>query len=82
MKNFVSERLNNLNPKISVIIPAHNSEKYIHQCLISILSSNFTDYEIILVDDCSTDQTVAEAEQLLPHFEGRLKIISTEKSKI
>ena len=80
MKNFVSERLNNLNPKISVIIPAYNSEKYIHQCLISILSSNFTDYEIILVDDCSTDQTVAEVEKLLSHFEGRLKIISTEKN--
>lgn len=69
-----------MNPKISVIIPCYNAEKFLRQCLISILSCKFTDYEVILVDDCSTDKSVAEAEKLLPHFDGRLKIISTEKN--
>ncbi|MBR4382097.1 MAG: glycosyltransferase family 2 protein, partial [Selenomonadaceae bacterium] len=66
--------------KISVIIPLYNAEKFIRKCLISVLSSKFKDYEVLVVDDCSTDSSVAEAEKLLPHFEGRLKILSTEKN--
>ena len=67
-------------PKISVIIPVYNAEKFIRQCLISVLASRFRDYEVVLVDDCSTDSSVAEAEKLLPHFGGRLKIIRMEKN--
>lgn len=67
-------------PKISLIIPLYNAEKFIRQTLISVLASKFKDYEIILVDDCSTDSGVAEAEKMLPHFDGRLKIFSTEKN--
>ena len=67
-------------PKISVIIPLYNAEKYIRQCLISVLASKFADYEVVLVDDCSTDNSLAEVEKLLPHFGGRLKIFRTEKN--
>ena len=67
-------------PKISVIIPLYNAEKYIRQCLISVLASKFTDYEVLVVDDCSTDNSVAEVTKLLPHFDGRLKIFATEKN--
>ncbi|MBR1646999.1 MAG: glycosyltransferase family 2 protein [Selenomonadaceae bacterium] len=66
--------------KISVIIPLYNAEKFIRQTLISVLASKFKDYEVLVVDDCSTDSSVAEAEKLLPHFDGRLKILSTEKN--
>lgn len=69
-----------MTPKISVIIPMYNAEKFLRQCLISVLSSKFADYEVIVVDDCSTDGSVEEAEKLLPHFDGRMKIISTEKN--
>lgn len=67
-------------PKISVIIPLYNAEKYIRQCLISVLSSKFQDYEVLVVDDCSTDNSVAEVKKLMPHFAGRLKLLSTEKN--
>ena len=67
-------------PKISVIIPLYNAEKFIRQCLISVLASKFKDYEVIVVDDCSTDNSVAEVKKLLPHFDGRLKLLSTEKN--
>ena len=70
-----------MNPvKISVIIPLYNAEKFIRQTLISVLASKFQDYEVLVVDDCSTDNSVAEVEKLLPHFDGRLKILSTEKN--
>ena len=67
-------------PKISVIIPLYNAEKFIRQCLISVLASKFKDYEVLVVDDCSTDNSVAEVKKLTAHFDGRLKILSTEKN--
>ena len=67
-------------PKISVIIPLYNAEKYIRECLISVLASKFQDYEVLVIDDCSTDNSLAEVKKLMPHFDGRLKILSTEKN--
>ncbi|MCD8382708.1 MAG: glycosyltransferase [Clostridiales bacterium] len=45
----------NSNPKVSVIIPVYNSERYLTECLDSVLSQTLGDMEIICVDDCSTD---------------------------
>lgn len=44
-----------MTPKLSVIIPVYNTEKYIKECVDSIINQTFKDYEIILVDDASTD---------------------------
>lgn len=43
------------HPLLSVIVPVYNTEKYVSRCLDSILAQDFTDYELILVDDGSTD---------------------------
>lgn len=45
------------NPKISIIITAYNIEKYIEQCIESVIGQDFSDIEIICVDDASTDDT-------------------------
>lgn len=42
-------------PAVSVIVPIYNGEKFIHQCVDSILLQTFVDWELILVDDGSTD---------------------------
>ena len=42
---------------ISIIITAYNAEKTIEKCLKSILENEYSDYEIIIVDDGSTDKT-------------------------
>ena len=49
------------NPFFSVIVPAHNSEKYIAKCLHSVKMQTFTDYELIVVCDDCTDYTAAAA---------------------
>ena len=57
----------------------YNTEKYIRQCLISVLSQKLQDYEVIVVDDHSSDGSIAEVEKLIPHFDGRLKLIRRDK---
>ena len=62
--------------KVSVIIPMYNAEKYLAACLESLLMQTLADFEVIVVDDCSTDNSCAIAESYLEKFGGRLKIIS------
>ena len=61
-------------PAVSIIIPMYNAEKYIGECLNSILVQTFTDYEIIIVDDCSTDNSLELVKSYIPKFGGRLII--------
>lgn len=42
---------------ISVIVPVYQAEKYIERCVASILSQTFTDFELVLVKDGSSDQS-------------------------
>ena len=67
-------------PKISVIIPLYNAEKYIGECLESILIQTFQDFEVIVVDDCSTDNSVEIVQNYAEKFGGRLKISRTQKN--
>lgn len=63
-------------PVVSVIVPVYNGEKYIMQTLSSLTSQRFQDYEIIVVDDGSTDNT----QKLVKHFyfDRRLRMVSKE----
>ena len=67
-------------PAVSVIIPLYNVEKYVGECLDSILAQTFTDFEVIVVDDCSTDNSVAVVESYVPKFDGRLKLTCTKEN--
>ena len=64
-------------PAISVIIPMWNVEKYIGECLDSILNQTFQDFEIIVVDDCSTDNSCAVVEKF---SDDRIKLIRNKKN--
>lgn len=59
-------------PSVSVVIPMYNAEKYIAECLESILAQSFKNFELIVVDDCSTDNSPAIVESFIPKFGGRL----------
>ena len=67
-------------PAVSIIIPMYNVEKYVGECLDSILSQTFRDFEVIVVDDCSTDNSRAVVEGYVEKFGGRLKLERTLKN--
>ena len=52
-----------MTPKISILVPIYNVEKYIFQCLDSLISQTFSDIEILCVDDCGTDNSMHIVEQ-------------------
>lgn len=63
--------------KVSVIMPLYNAEKFLELSVQSVLSQTFKDFELIMVDDCSTDGTLALAES----FEDeRIKILRNKKN--
>ena len=43
--------------RISIIVPVYNVEKYINQCIQSVLSQDYPEFELIIIDDGSTDRT-------------------------
>lgn len=45
--------------KISVIIPCYNTGRFVDKCMKSMLRQTYTDWEIIAVNDCSTDNTLS-----------------------
>lgn len=69
-------------PKISVVMPAYNAEKHIAEAIESILNQTFTDFELLIIDDASTDKTFEIAKDYADK-DSRIKIIrNTENLNI
>ena len=68
-------------PKLSVIVPVYNTEKYLRECIDSILAQTFTDFELILVDDGSTDRSGAICDEYAEK-DARIQVIHQENGGI
>lgn len=61
----------------TVIIPLYNKENFVANTLTSISNQTFTDYEVLIIDDCSTDKSVAVIQ---PYLSDRIRLISHTKN--
>ena len=68
--------------RFSVIIPLYNKAPYIEKALQSVMAQSFTDYEIIVVDDGSKDESAAIAEKTLAEFSLPNKLIRQENAGV
>jgi glycosyltransferase involved in cell wall biosynthesis len=79
MKNRIDKPLNSC-PFVSVIVPARNEQYLIKRCLLSILSQDYINFEVIVIDDNSTDDTLEVVKtiknEIGPSLRDKLRIIS------
>lgn len=66
-------------PKVSIIVPVHNVEKYVGQCLESLTKQTMQEVEIICIDDCGKDNSMQIVEQFAQR-DKRIKIIKNKKN--
>jgi len=64
-------------PKVSVVMPAYNAEKYIEEAIDSILNQTFSDFEFIIINDGSTDQT---EKIIVSYIDSRIIYLKNEKN--
>ena len=63
---------------VSVIIPCYNAEKYLRESVESIINQSYPNLEIICIDDCSTDSTLAILEELASR-DARVKVLHNSR---
>ena len=68
------------NPLISIILPVYNGEKYLSQSIESCLNQTFKNIELIIVNDCSTDNTLSIANQYAER-DNKVKVVSNVENK-
>ena len=70
-----------MKPKISVILPVYNAEKYLRDTLDSVLGGSFSDFEIVAVNDGSCDSSLAILESYRER-DGRVKVIDKQNTGV
>ena len=70
-----------MQPKVSIIIPVYNAEKAIRRCVDSVLSQEFADFELLLIDDGSKDSTPAILDAYAAK-DSRVKVTHKENSGV
>ena len=63
----------------SVVIPVYNAEKYLSEAIQSITNQTFADWELVLVDDCSTDQSIEIIQQFMKR-DSRIRLYKLPKN--
>jgi len=69
--------MKSFNPLVTVLMPVYNGEKYLAEAIESVLNQTFADFELLIIDDCSSDNSV---EIIQSYNDNRLKLIINEEN--
>ncbi len=69
-----------MNIKISVIIPCYNGYKYIQKCLKSLEMQEYREFEVIVIDDCSSDDTYQKLKEIENDFSFQFSVYQNEEN--
>lgn len=67
--------------KVSIIVPIYNCEKYLKRCLDSLVNQTLKDIEIILINDCSEDNSLNIMKNYAGNYEEKIKVIDLHKNR-
>ena len=67
-------------PKISVIVPIYNVEKYVKRCLDSILQQTYKDFEVICVNDCTPDNSMRIVDEFVEKYPDKVKRVDNPQN--
>ncbi len=70
-----------MNPKVSIILPVYNVEKYIDKCVGSLLNQSFDDFEVLIINDGSTDSS-AEACNRWAERDSKVKVFHQQNAGV
>ena len=68
-------------PRLSIIVPIYNAERYLNRCIESILSQRFADFELLLINDGSTDTSLDICKSYAKN-DNRIKVITKDNSGV
>ena len=66
-------------PQISIILPVYNGERYINRTITSILQQTMTDFELIAIDDCSTDHSLQHLQEWAQR-DNRIQVVANTQN--
>ena len=66
---------------VSIITPCYNAEQFIRETIESVIAQTYTDWEMIIIDDCSTDNS-ADIIKEFKSRDSRIKYLKTEKVRL
>jgi glycosyltransferase involved in cell wall biosynthesis len=73
-------KMKSSNPLVSVLIPSYNSAPYLHDSIKSIINQTYTNWELIITDDCSSDNSI-EIARKYSSKDQRIKLVENDKNR-
>lgn len=70
-----------MNVKVSIIVPVYNTKKYLRKCLDSIVNQTLKEIEIILINDCSTDESIEILREYERIYSEKIIVIDLKENK-
>lgn len=71
-----------MTTKFKIVVPTYNTENWIQRCLMSIRTQTYTNYECVIINDASTDQTESRIDEFIVRFgDNRFKVVHNRQNK-